>query len=249
VSANVVCACLFESSKGASMFRLASRPLLDLKKRTWIVSILFATCCAVPGWAGTILELQIGSGGTVTYGIGSHHRPIHGRGIRVSDLRCGAGIMPILMGRLVFNGGSFVGSHAGNWFWGPGGNLSVRGCVDLNQDAKCNKGDFKGTLATGSFLSAQVVERKGKEVLIAHIVDQLNPQLAALLNLPDTSYTGVLQLVLVRLEGCNSRWIVRDGVQGGFLSNSSAVAEPSSIVLLGASLASLAILRRRRAFL
>jgi len=98
---------------------------------------------------------------------------------------------------------------------------------------------------TGSFLDAKLVELKGKEVLEAQIVDQLNPQLAALLHLPvGTSYTGDFELTLASLGG---RGWVRYGVEGGSLKDCRNVPEPASILMLGASLIGLAAIGFRRA--
>lgn len=222
------------------MLKLPSRAVWSSKRTLWAATIFVTVCASVPAWAGPLLEIPIGSGGTFTHGIGRPHSQFWGSAIRANELMYGANIMPILRGRLSFVDRTFVGSNSGTLFWGLGGNITFRGCADLNGDGKCNKGDLRGILMTGSFLDAKLIERNGRDILQARIVDQLNPQLAQALHLPSTSYTGELELMLVRLR--NGNWRVRDGVQGGFLKGGT-VPEPSSLWLLGASFLGLAAWR------
>jgi hypothetical protein len=205
------------------------------------MTFLLIVSASRPARAGTILDLSIGSGGVVAYGQGEHHPRLWGSGIKVSDLTYGANILPILRGQLSFSGGTFAGSNGNSWLWGPGGSLSVTGCVDLNRDHKCGQGDFKGKLLTGTFLNAEVIKQNGKEILEAQIVDQINPQLAALLHLRSATYRGELELVLGTLR--HGRWWTHDAVQGGLLKDFGNVPEPSSIWLLGACLLCLGVRR------
>jgi len=94
---------------------------------------------------------------------------------------------------------------------------------------------------TGSFLTSELVNENGKEVLEAQLVVHLAPQLAALLDLSHLSSKGELELVLLRVKGnCPG---LRYTVQRGFLEDFPTVPEPASIVLLGASLAALGATR------
>jgi len=201
----------------------------------------------VPIWAGTIMELPVGTGGTVNYRTRGPHAVIGGWGIKIGDLSYGLHITPILRGRLLFKDKSFAGSHAGTMSWGAGGTFTIRGCADLNGDSRCGKGDYRGKLMTGSFVSAGLVEQDGKEVLIAKIVDELSPELAALLHLPDIDYSGKLELFM--LSSANrSRWCLRDPVQSGLLQNFGpgsvpTVPEPASIVIACLSLVLVGLIR------
>jgi len=216
------------------MLRLPSRAGWNWKTRICIATFLVVAWADVPARAGTLLDFSIGEGGVVNYTF-RRNPGIRGARIKVSELTYGSNVMPLRTGRLSFHGGSLIQSSGDSWLWGSGGGLSLHGCADLNHDAKCDKGDFRGTLLTGNFVDIEVVERNGMEVLDAQISDQLDPQLAALLHLPSTTYTGKLELILANW-GRNPGWWVRDKVQGGFLDNFQTVPEPSSIVLLGASL-------------
>ena len=88
-----------------------------------------------------------------------------------------------------------------------------------------------------SFLSAELVQRNGKETFEAKILEQLDPRLAVFLHLPTSSRTAELELTLEQLR--NGHWWGREGVQGGFLRDcdpGQTVAEPSSIWLLASIL-------------
>jgi hypothetical protein len=153
----------------------------------------------------------------------------------------GSNALPMLGGRLTFASGNFVGSSAAGWFWGAGGNLAVKGCADLNHDGRCGSGDFKGTLMTGSFVDEKLINLNGKEVLEAQIVDQINPQLATLLHLSNTTYSGQLDLMLTSIGG---GW-VRYAVDSGSLTDCRTVPETSSFLLLGVGLVGLALISFR----
>src|SRR5271166_238616 len=222
------------SRKEGCMSQVLPEAGRNLKGITCAAALQLMFSASVPAAAGTILDLSMGGRGVVAIGVGERHPRLHGASIRVHELTYGASSFRMLWGHLTFSGGGFASSNGSSYFWGPGGSLSVVGCIDLNHDGKFDKGDFRGTLMTGSFLNAELVDRNGKEILEARIVDQLNTQLAALLHLNNTSHTGELELTLAQLS--HDRWWVHDGVQGGYLQDYGSVPEPSSILLLGASL-------------
>jgi len=215
------------------------RAVCALKKKAIriTVTLLVVACAAAQAWAGTFLDLSIGSGGTFAYGSGERHARFYGIGIKVRDLTVGTKELPLLKGRLNLSDSNFLGSHGSSYFWGPGGTLTVRGTLD----------GVTGTLLTGTFLSAKVVDVNGTEMLEAEIRDQLNPQLAALFHLSSASYTGQLDLVLSAVR--TGHWWTHDKVQGGSLTDSGGnVPESSSIWLLGASLSAwmgVTLFRRR----
>jgi hypothetical protein len=212
---------------------------MRLKRVISATALLIIVLVSASSWAGTIMNLPIKGGGIFAYGAGERIPRFYAHGIRVGDLSYGSNTLPILGGRLGFSGGTFLGSSGNDFFWGAGGSISVKGCADLNHDGKCGSGDFKGTLITGKFLSAELIMKNGKEFLEAQISDQLNPQLAALLNLPDTTYHGKIELLLTRLG--NGKWWVHDRVQGGFLNNYGTIPEAPSLWMLGASLVVLGV--------
>jgi hypothetical protein len=205
------------------------------KLRFHIAALLLIFVSGTPAFAGTIIRFSLKGGGSFGLAIGEHAPRFFGAGIRIKELDYGAGADAILGGRLDFSGGRFLHSANGSYFWGSGGGLVLRGCADLNHDGQCGSGDFKGELVTGKFVDAHVIERNGKEFLIAHIVEQLNPQLAAILHLTNTTFDGKLG---IRMSELNSdKWWVRNGIQSGSLTGYGTVPESSSIWLLSASLA------------
>lgn len=205
-----------------SLFRL--KAACNFRNVIRVAATLLAMVCAsVPAWAGSVLDLQIGSGGVFGYASGERDPWFYGSGIKVNDLMLGGNELPILKGKLSFSDRDYLGSSGGNYFWGPGGTLKVTGSLD----------GIKGILFTGTFLSAKLVDVNGTEMLEAMVKDQINSQLAALLHLSSTTYTGQLDLALSSLGG--GRWWTRDRVQGGSLIDGN-VPEASSIWLLAASL-------------
>jgi hypothetical protein len=228
------------------MLRFFSLRILNKAGVSCALTLLAIVCLNMPAAAGPVLKEPITSGGIVRYeDRGNHHR-ILGSGIKLGDLAFGGDVLRLFGSQLSFSGGKFLDSNQGNSFWGAGGQLSLKGCADLNGDSKCGKGDFRGTLMTASFLSLELVNKNGQEVLEATIIEHLSPQLAALLKLSSTTQTGELELTLASLS--NGKWWARDTVEGGFLG-SQAVPETSTILLLGVSLAFLGTwwLRSKRA--
>ena len=219
------------------MSRLVSTAACSFRKTILIAATFLIVACAnEPAWAGTILDLSIGSGGIFGYATGERAPRFYGAGVEVKNMTFGARELSLIKGRLNFSDKNFLSSSSGNYFWGPGGTLSVTGTLD----------GFKGTLFTGTFLSAEVVNVNGKEMLEAQVRDQINPQLAALLHLSSTTYTGQLDLLLSSFQ--SGRWWTRDRIQGGSLIDGN-VPEPSSIWLLGATLCCLACVRFSRGLL
>jgi hypothetical protein len=223
------------------MLRLFLLRILNKAGVSCALTLLAIVCLNIPAVAGPVLKFPLTSGGIVRHeDQGNHHR-ILGAGIKLGDLVFAGDVLHLFGSQLSFSGGKFLNSNQGNLSWGAGGHLSLNGCADLNHDSKCDKGDFRGTLMTASFLSLELVDKNGQEVLEAKIIEHLSPQLAALLHLSSTTQTGELELTLASLS--NGKWWVRDSVVSGSLG-SQAVPETASILLLAASLFFLMFRRR-----
>ena len=206
----------------------------------FLLLVLFSS---LPAWAGAVLQMPIGDTGHVVYGVYGRNAA-YGFGITITDLFDGTETLNLLGARLSFITGSGMGRDGDTLSYRPGGKLFVRGCVDTNGNpTRCGKGDIRGILMRGTFLDAKIVDEGGEIILIAQILDQLNPALAALLNLPDQS---VETLDLVMVDARNTRWRIGTDVTGGSLSL-RILSEPSSIAIMATSLTGLCLLRLGKA--
>jgi len=86
---------------------------------------------------------------------------------------------------------------------------------------------------TATVANVKLIEQNGHLILEARIIEHLNPELAALLNLSDTRQTGELELTLALL--CKGKWWERYSIISGSLGE-AIVPEPASFWLLSASL-------------
>jgi hypothetical protein len=214
-------------------------------KKNILVTILFAmTLAKIPASGSSILDLRVGTGGTISYNRKGPRTALRGKGIKITELTYGADALPVI-GRMIFSTGNLTRFDSTEWLFGSGGKITVRGCVDLNldHDTRCDKGDFKGTLLTGTFLNADVVNENGTKILDAQFLDQINPKLAAFLGMPATSelFQGELELDFSG-RGIPPRPIWHSKVYGGYLQPQAA-PEPASIFLLGAGLVALGAAR------
>jgi hypothetical protein len=213
-------------------------------KKNILVIILFTLALAeIPASASSILDLHVGTGGRINYWRRWPKGPntsLLGQGIKITELTYGANVLPVI-GRMGFSTGNLTGFTSSQWSFGSGGRITVRGCVDwnLDHDTKCDKGDFNGTLLTGTFLNADVVNENGTKILEAQILDQINPKLAAFLGMAGTNqvYRGELELYIGE-RGIPPGPIRYGKVYGGYVTPLT-VPEPASIFLLGAGLAAL----------
>jgi hypothetical protein len=212
-------------------------------KKNILVIILFTLALAeIPASASSILDLRVGDRGEINYWRSGPGAALWGFYIKVPDLTYGAEALPV-NGRMFFSTGDLSHFNSTEWFFGSGGKITVSGCVDrnLDHDTKCgDKGDFYGTLLTGTFLNAHIAnEKNGTKMMEAQFLDQINPQLAAYLGMPTTSklYKGEMELAFSdRQRAISPRSLWRARIYGGYVKP-LAVPEPASIFLLGAGLA------------
>jgi hypothetical protein len=200
-------------------------------RRVKITTLAIALFTAMPVWAGSI-DVTIGKGGSID--VNKKTGPVQGRRLDVTTLGIGSDILSLLNGHLTFITGAETDHQGSSYTYGEGGGLRVTGCVDLGSD-----GDKCGLLVTGKFLNAEIVEQGGKYYLEAEVLEQINPKLAALMDLTTTTYLAKLDLALVQV-GHNKRFF-RESVKSGSLLT---ITEPSSILLLALPLLSLAISRK-----
>jgi len=205
-----------------------------VKNTIHAVIVLGAMLVSAYAWAGSITEVQVGEAGDVRYGTASWRYAPSGNGIDMTEILSGSKALDIFYGRLNFRTGRLTSTDGNRRFYGRGGQFTIRGCVEAHSrhGRGCNKKDIWGTLMTGIFLDAEVIEKGGETILVAQFLEQLNPQVSGILNLPTTS-VGSLEWVLS--ESKSNRFMTYDDVTGGYLQL-SAIPEPSSIFLLGAGL-------------
>jgi hypothetical protein len=186
---------------------------------------------SAPAWAGSILQMPVGSGGHVTYGK-TGHTDLWGSGITITGIIDGGKALDLSWGRLFFSTGSGEGWKGNTLSFAPGGEFAVRGCVDGNgHSGACGrKGDILGVLMSGKFLNAKLVKEGNKTIFIAQFLEQLNPALAALMKLPVDS-EGEFEMVLGPGNGTPS--CIVDNINGGSMS---ILSEPSSIAVLVTSM-------------
>ena len=207
-------------------------------KKNIVVTILFAmTLAKIPASGSSILDLHVGTGGGISFWRSGPSTALRGQGIKITELTYGTDALPVL-GRMIFSTGNLTSFNSTDWFFGGGGKITVIGCVDrdLDHDTKCDKGDFNGTLLTGTFLNADVVNENGTKILEAQILDQINPKLAAFLGMAGTNqvYRGELELYIGE-RGIPPSSIRYGKVYGGYVTPLT-VPEPASIFMLGAGL-------------
>lgn len=186
-------------------------------------AIVFAILLVrMPAWAGSILDVNAGDAGTLV-GIhaprGSGH--LAAKGLDITQIVSGSDILPVVMGSMTFTSGAINGMKPGERLFGPGGTLSVTGCIQ--QAGGCSS----SPLITADFINAMLIEKNGQFFLEAEVLETIDPALAALLNLPKNTYKAELELALVRLG--RSRW----EIEGGSLN---IIPEPASIFLASLSL-------------
>ncbi|HVI09886.1 MAG TPA: hypothetical protein VND65_16485 [Candidatus Binatia bacterium] len=202
----------------------------QLKK--YIGSVFFLAALLAfgqPAWAGSILSLPVNGGTLERQGGRGSGGTFSGSGIGISQLSDGAETLPIVMGTLTFD---IDPSRGGSLVSGAGSQFVVDGCINLN--GSCQS---EGTTAllTGSVVGVKLVREHGETILMMTLLEQINPELAALLHISDTTSEGELELVLAG-SGKNRRQIV-----GGELTAFATISEPSSFMLLAAGLTALMI--------
>lgn len=199
---------------------------------------MLAVCFALatlgaPAWAGSI-GLQFGPGGKVVFNGGSN--PLMGTA-NVADLTSGKQTFPE-KGSLSFTTGKLSGKLSGlkphEWLFGVGGKFTLSGCVDidLDHDKKCDKKDFKGSLLTGDFKSAELFKTsKNTFTLDGQIWVILSPALAKQFGI--SSVVPYLANFSLNFVGAvHSGKIHSTNVLGGSLAP-TPVPEPTALVLLG----------------
>jgi hypothetical protein len=217
---------------------------MTVKQRLCVIFAVAVLSFSAPAWAGSILDLPVGQGGKVAYGV-KGRTPVYGSGIPLTELIYGTKTLGMSSGRLFFVTGKSSTPNSGSLFFAPGGGFAVRGCVDANgdQDRGCgDKKDIRGVLMKGTFLGAELTKQNGETILIAQFLEQLNPALAKLLNLPDQS-EGVMRLILTGSLG-HPCWNL-DTVNGGSLA---LLSEPASIATSATSLVGMILILGGTAF-
>lgn len=184
--------------------------------------------CTVPSWAGPLLVVPIGPGGKFHPGSKADPDLVWGKAMHTGSMIAGTSRFQILKAGMWFN--SEVFSSGRHSFFGPGQELFLYGSIDLDHDGgHRDRKDVWGVLIAAKFLNYRFVERHGQTFFIANLLETINPKLAALLGLHQTTYHATLELQLLQIRSGKQ---VYDLIERGVLTTGS-IPEPPSILLLG----------------
>jgi hypothetical protein len=204
-----------------------SRPLFSTAP---VREALLATLLviAAPCWAGPILAIHIGPGGKFHTGLKDDPDAVRGYASHLGSLISGTDVFKILKGDLWFN--SEISPPGRHIFFRPGEQLLVYGSIDPNHDGgHKDRQDIWGVLIAAKLLNYQFLQRNGQTFFIANLLEFINPKLAALLGLHQTTFHASLELQLLQVKTGKH---VYDLIEGGVLTT-GAIPEPPSIVLVG----------------
>lgn len=183
---------------------------------------------AIPSWAGPLLEVAIGSGGKLHTGPKKDPNFVWGNARNPGSMIAGTNVFRISKGDIWFD--SEISLLRRHTFFGPGQQLFLYGSMDPDNDGGAHdRNDAWGVLIAARFLNYRFLERNGKTFLIANLLETINPKLAALLGLRQTTYRATLELQLLQIKTGKQ---VYDVIERGVLTTGS-IPEPPSIVLLG----------------
>jgi hypothetical protein len=197
-------------------------------KRMFCVLLVFL---AVPAWAGS-MGLEIGSGGSLSFKQRTTATPIWGSG-NFDELGLGKNSFAAF-GNFSFHTGRLTNVAPNAWTFGAGGNLVVRGCVDLNADGDsarhCDKNDVRGKLFTGVFENAKIT-KIGKNTYKLNGEVMLTPTGAAATQLGLTTNQFLAHLSIRFTDTCSPSSLPTS-CKVNITSGQLVAPEPSAFVLL-----------------
>ena len=154
-------------------------------------------------------------------------------------------------GLLSFTTGNFTSSNTNNWFFGPGGTITLTGGVDLDNDNVLGLGDIPAgtTLLTGHFEDVPDVISIGRfKIVGASGSDTKDGQLAAFYGLSASGVSGAYGLNLAFFSSASpgQAFTSHQVLSGDLVNEIPVIPEPSSALLFALGLLGVRPGRRRR---
>src|ERR1035438_6541653 len=162
---------------------------------------------AIPARADSLTFSSTFAGGSVGYYGGA--TPLHGFGISPGLIGIDFQNKLVSPADTNFETGNLIGNDLTDWFFDGGGSITVTGGVSTLSGGP---GLDWATLFTGSFLSASVQgyagfccsAGAGYDIVSGEILGTVNPDLLAILGLPDGQYFGTISVYFLTCCGFGS---------------------------------------------